>query len=100
MKELTEIVRVFGLPFMRSNCSLEALCDSMERHLGWADTISYSLPVTYLILGRTGLAHEYIARRLAELERTPSLATDQYLRFAKRFAKRLVTVGEDNFKER
>ncbi len=86
IRELTDVVRAFGLPFMRRNCTLQALRESMEGHLGWPDNISYSLPVAYLLLGKTEVAHERIARRLYKLEKTPSPATDQYRQFASRFA--------------
>jgi hypothetical protein len=82
--ELADVVSTFGVPFMRQNANLEVLSESMERHIGWPDIISYSLPVAYLLLGHAERAEEYVKRRLAKLEETPSPATDQYRQFANR----------------
>lgn len=86
--ELASAVRVFGLPFMNSNSTVEALCESMERRLGLLDHISYALPVGYMLLGKPERAREWIAHRLEVLEQTPSPATDRYRDFAQRFPGR------------
>lgn len=83
-KELSEVVRVFGLRFMRGHSNLEALRHSLE--MGLATDWSFSLPVVYLLLGDTDLARQRIEARLIKLRQKPSPYTDQYIRFAQRVA--------------
>lgn len=84
-RELCDVVRVFGLSFMRRHDTLEAIRDSLEMHLALESNASYALPVVYFLLGEKRLARERVESRLSKLKRTPSPATDQYAAFAERF---------------
>lgn len=82
-KRMVEAIRVYGVPFMKSNATLEAILSDLERlRFTSKDAAVYRLPVAYLLSGKTELAVECAKTQMTELGSRNDVAAQQYKTFA------------------
>lgn len=85
-KRMVQAVEIYGVPFMKSNASLEVIIDHLERHrYSDRESAAYRVPVAYLLAGKTDLALEHARKHLAELGKRTDPAALQYKTFAAKF---------------
>ena len=83
VKKMVEAVEVYGMPFMRSNATLEKIIDNLEHHRYIdKDSAAYRLPVAYFLTGQTDRAKDYTREYLAELGERNDTAAQLYKNFA------------------
>jgi hypothetical protein len=82
-KKMVEAIETYGIPFMKSHGTLEAIVSDLQRlRFTSKDTAVYRLPVAYLLSGKTELAGEYVKKQITELGNRNDVAAQEYRTFA------------------
>jgi hypothetical protein len=90
---MVRAIRDYGLPFMKSHSTLEALTDALEAsNFTNKQMRSYQLPIAYLLQGKTDEALSMISQELAGLGPRNDAAAQNYKSFAENF-REAVSVG-------
>ena len=89
----------YGMPFMKANSTLEAICSYLEnehetkRLIAGPDPYSYHMAAAYALLGKKEAALAFLERKLAECAEGISLADQEFREFAARLSEHLVSGG-------
>ena len=88
VRDMTNAIKEYGLPFMRSHDDLAKIIEKMtlRQPWGWPDMIKFQLPVAFAYVGRRQEADLYVEEKLREYRKATYPAAEQFRAFAARFS--------------
>jgi hypothetical protein len=82
-KRMVKAIEIYGIPFMKSNATLDQITLNLEQlRFTSGDAAVYRIPIAYLLSGKTEPAVAHIKTQLVELGDLSDLAAQQYKAFA------------------
>jgi hypothetical protein len=84
-RDMAAAVQEYGLPFMRRNTDIEALCRSLEDARGFPEQLAYRRPAAYWLAGKYDEALESLERSLVDLGPRDDPAAIELRRFSRAF---------------
>jgi hypothetical protein len=86
--EMVEAVATYALPFMHRLTDLSALCEELDRGLGYEHQVVYRRPVAWMLLGDLAHAHLVLDEASAQLGARNDLAAEEFRRFSEALRRR------------
>jgi hypothetical protein len=87
--QLVETLRDYGLPFMRDNSSLHAICTLLEERVGFEHQIAFRRPVAWLLAGDRVRARRALDETIGGLGSRDDPAAEQLRQFGRALEDRL-----------
>lgn len=93
-REMAGAIQEYGRPFLVSNSSLSALCQTMQTtNLGNPHLLECRIPIALLLLGRSMEAERFLEAQLGRIEGQSNPAATMYRSFATRFRELMKKSG-------
>jgi len=94
-KKLVKAIEIYGIPFMRSNDTLEGILSKLEElRFTSKDAAAYRIPVAYLLSGKPELAASYSKKQLVGVEQRSDVAAQQYKTFTFNLLQSVSSLGK------
>jgi hypothetical protein len=87
--EMVEAVATYAVPFMRRMTDLSALCEELDRGVGYEHQLVYRRPVAWMLLGNAERAHQVLEESAAKLSVRSDPAAEEFRRFHAALGQRL-----------
>jgi len=94
VRDLVMAVRDHGVPFMRRNGNLKAICALIDEHTGLEHQLHYRRPVAWLLAGDRERARSSFRDAVIRLGDHVDPATQLFCRFGDALERRLTAPGE------